>query len=75
MHPSPIQWSALPMATKVGVDMMVQSKSGTGKTLVFVVTALNMVNTDLQAIQVPSDNSALAWIENTILTLRCLILG
>ena len=62
------------MATKVGVDMMVQSKSGTGKTLVFVVTALNMVNTDLQAIQVPSDNSALAWIENTILTLRCLIL-
>ena len=62
------------MATKVGVDMMVQSKSGTGKTLVFVVTALNMVNTDLQAIQVPSDNSALAWIENTIPTLRCLIL-
>ena len=51
VHPSPIQWSALPLATKVGLDLVVQSKSGTGKTLVYVVTALNMINTDNNAVQ------------------------
>lgn len=49
--PSPVQWSALPMAN-LGVDLVVQAKSGTGKTLVFVVAALNMVNVELHAVQV-----------------------
>ncbi len=31
---------------------MVQAKSGTGKTLVFVVSALNMVNLDVHNVQV-----------------------
>ena len=31
LKPSPVQWSALPMAS-LGVDLVVQAKSGTGKT-------------------------------------------
>ena len=50
LRPSPVQWSALPLA-KIGVDLIVQSKSGTGKTLVYVVTALNMVDTSVSAVQ------------------------
>ena len=42
MHPSPIQLAALPNS-KIGLDMIVQSKSGTGKTCVYVVTALEMI--------------------------------
>ena len=50
LRPSPVQWSALPLA-KIGVDLIVQSKSGTGKTLVYVVTALNMIDTSVNAVQ------------------------
>ena len=50
LRPSPVQWSALPLA-KIGVDLIVQSKSGTGKTLVYVVTALNMIDTSVSAVQ------------------------
>ena len=42
VHPSPIQLAALPNS-KIGLDMIVQSKSGTGKTCVYVVTALEMI--------------------------------
>ena len=42
MLPSPIQLAAIPQA-KIGLDMIVQSKSGTGKTCVYVVTALEMI--------------------------------
>ena len=51
LKPSPVQWSALPMAS-LGVDLVVQAKSGTGKTLVFVVSALRMVKIDVSAVQV-----------------------
>lgn len=50
LRPSPIQWAALPLS-KIGLDLIVQSKSGTGKTLVYVVTALNMIDTSVNAIQ------------------------
>ena len=46
-----MQWSALPLAN-IGVDLVVQAKSGTGKTLVFVISALNMVNLEIPTIQV-----------------------
>ena len=50
LRPSPVQWAALPLA-KIGVDLIVQSKSGTGKTLVYVVTALNMIDTSVSTVQ------------------------
>lgn len=37
--PSPVQFHSLPRS-KLGLDLVVQAKAGTGKTLVFVVTAL-----------------------------------
>ena len=51
VRPSPVQLQAIPEA-KVGFDCIVQSKSGTGKTCVYVVTALEMVKPDLSALQV-----------------------
>jgi superfamily II DNA/RNA helicase len=38
-QPSPVQLAAIPLA-RLGVDLIAQAKSGTGKTLVFVVAAL-----------------------------------
>jgi superfamily II DNA/RNA helicase len=51
VHPSPIQLAALPNS-KIGLDMIVQSKSGTGKTCVYVVTALEMIRAELPGLQV-----------------------
>lgn len=45
IKPSPIQLQALPLAL-VGVDLLIQAKSGTGKTLVFSITALEFIQTD-----------------------------
>jgi len=45
VKPSPIQLQALPLAL-VGVDLLIQAKSGTGKTLVFGITALESIQTD-----------------------------
>ncbi len=47
MRPSPVQAQAVPGAV-MGVDMMVQAKSGTGKTLVFVVAALAGIDKELR---------------------------
>ena len=41
-RPSPIQSRAIPLG-RFGVDVIAQAKSGTGKTLVFVVLALELV--------------------------------
>ena len=43
--PSPIQLQALPLAL-IGLDLLIQAKSGTGKTLVFGITALESIQTD-----------------------------
>lgn len=50
-HPSPVQARALPIV-RLGVDVLVQAKSGTGKTLVFAVAALQAVQPDIRAPQV-----------------------
>lgn len=42
--PSPIQLQALPLAL-IGLDLLIQAKSGTGKTLVFGITALESIQT------------------------------
>lgn len=41
-RPSPIQLQSLPLAL-IGVDLLIQAKSGTGKTLVFTITALEFL--------------------------------
>lgn len=45
VSPSPIQTTCIPLA-RLGIDLIAQSKSGTGKTIVFVVTALEMIVQD-----------------------------
>lgn len=49
--PSPIQLQAIPLG-RCGVDVIAQSKSGTGKTCVFVVIALEMIYLEPSATQV-----------------------
>lgn len=50
VKPSPIQLAAIPNG-KIGLDMIVQSKSGTGKTCVYVVIALEMIKSELPGLQ------------------------
>lgn len=51
IRPSPIQLRAIPLGL-CGFDMVVQAKSGTGKTCVFSVLTLQAVNTSRNAVQV-----------------------
>ena len=51
VNPSPVQWKSLPLAN-LGLDLVIQAKSGTGKTLVFVISALKMIKLDLGCVQV-----------------------
>src|ERR1700742_3414873 len=50
-RPSPIQLQAIPLG-RCGLDLIAQSKSGTGKTCVFVVVALEMLRQDSCVTQV-----------------------
>lgn len=50
-HPSPIQARAIPLC-RFGIDLIAQAKSGTGKTLVFALTALELVQPGQPAPQV-----------------------
>ncbi|MFH4981284.1 hypothetical protein AB6A40_007993 [Gnathostoma spinigerum] len=49
--PSPVQREAIPVGL-LGFDMLVQAKSGTGKTLVFALLALERLNLQLRSPQV-----------------------
>ncbi|KAK6634248.1 hypothetical protein RUM44_004859 [Polyplax serrata] len=49
--PSPIQRKAIPLG-RCGFDLFVQAKSGTGKTCVFTVVALEMLKPELDRLQV-----------------------
>lgn len=40
MTPSPIQLASLPTTCDLGLDCLIQAKSGTGKTLAYVLPAL-----------------------------------
>ncbi|XP_065674439.1 probable ATP-dependent RNA helicase DDX20 isoform X3 [Hydra vulgaris] len=50
-RPSPIQLQSIPLA-KCGADLVCQAKSGTGKTCVFAVAALESINLSLSKLQV-----------------------
>lgn len=50
-RPSPIQLKAIPLG-RCGLDLIVQAKSGTGKTCVFSVIALESLQLDTSALQV-----------------------
>lgn len=50
--PSPIQAAAIPFG-RIGVDLIAQSKSGTGKTLVFVISLLEMIVPSLDELHCP----------------------
>lgn len=50
-RPSPVQEAALPLA-RLGTDLIVQAKAGTGKTLVFAVAAVERVDLSNAAPQV-----------------------
>merc|ERR1719242_1524637 len=47
-HPSEVQQNAIPFAM-VGQDMIVQAKSGMGKTAVFVIATLQQIEADADA--------------------------
>ncbi|GJQ67896.1 putative ATP-dependent RNA helicase [Trypoxylus dichotomus] len=49
--PSPIQLKAIPIG-KCGFDLIIKSKSGTGKTAVFSIITLELVNVAKNAVQV-----------------------
>ncbi|KAK4318467.1 hypothetical protein Pmani_010525 [Petrolisthes manimaculis] len=51
LRPSPIQLAAIPLG-RCGLDLVVQAKSGTGKTCVFVVAALEMISVTASTTQV-----------------------
>lgn len=51
IRPSPIQLQAIPLG-RCGLDLIVQSKSGTGKTCVFAIIAFEMLKTASRATQV-----------------------
>ena len=46
-RPSPVQLLAIPPA-RIGSDLIIQAKSGTGKTCVFAVTAVDLVMSQLK---------------------------
>ncbi|CDH54379.1 probable atp-dependent rna helicase ddx20 [Lichtheimia corymbifera JMRC:FSU:9682] len=50
-RPSPIQLQAIPLG-RLGIDLIAQAKSGTGKTVVFSVIALESIRTDVNKPQV-----------------------
>lgn len=49
-RPSPIQLKAIPLG-RVGFDLIMRAKSGTGKTLVFCVISLETIDTEISAVQ------------------------
>jgi ATP-dependent RNA helicase DDX20 len=50
-RPSPVQKAAIPVG-RVGTDLIVQAKSGTGKTAVFATILLDRVDLELNTPQV-----------------------
>ncbi|CAL8109142.1 unnamed protein product [Calicophoron daubneyi] len=50
MRPSPVQIKAIPLG-RLGLDLIVQAKSGTGKTLVFVVVILEVIDVQRSVLQ------------------------
>lgn len=59
-EPSPVQQRAIPLA-RLGADLVVQAKSGTGKTVVFAIAALETVNLEITTPQVSFDARCLGY--------------
>jgi len=72
-RPSPIQLKAIPIG-RCGLDLIVQAKSGTGKTAVFTVIALEGLDLESSAIQVlvltPTREIALQ-IQSVVTSIGC----
>lgn len=71
VKPSPIQVQAIPLGL-CGFDLVVQAKSGTGKTCVFAVLGLEAVNVGINAVQVLILAPTREIAVQTCDTLRCL---
>ena len=70
-RPSPVQLQAIPLG-RFGVDVIAQAKSGTGKTVVFSVIALDSVvlsNTNTQVLVVAPTREVANQIEGVIQTI------
>lgn len=68
IHPSPIQARAIPLG-KLGLDLLVQAKSGTGKTLVFAVLIAETHNPDItfpQSLTIVPTREIAVQIENVM---------
>ncbi|XP_034196215.2 uncharacterized protein LOC117611893 isoform X1 [Osmia lignaria lignaria] len=50
LKPSPIQLKAIPLG-RCGFDLIMRAKSGTGKTLVFSIIALEMLDVEVSSVQ------------------------
>jgi ATP-dependent RNA helicase DDX20 len=57
-RPSPVQKAAIPIG-RIGSDVIVQAKSGTGKTAVFATILLERVSLDISTPQVISQTTTL----------------
>ncbi|EFA00789.1 probable ATP-dependent RNA helicase DDX20 [Tribolium castaneum] len=75
--PSPIQFKAIPLG-RCGFDLIVKSKSGTGKTLVFSTIALETVNTakdHLQVLILVPTREIAVQIEDVLRSVGCHVNG
>ena len=63
-RPSPVQEAALPLA-RLGADLIVQAKAGTGKTLVFAVAAVERVDTACALPQVSVHSGAAPGVSHS----------
>ncbi|XP_044270826.1 probable ATP-dependent RNA helicase DDX20 [Tribolium madens] len=75
--PSPIQFKAIPLG-RCGFDLIVKSKSGTGKTLVFSIIALETVNPakdHLQVLILVPTREIAVQIEDVLRNVGCHING
>eukprot|EP00971_Amphidinium_carterae_P151495 3003591-Amphidinium_carterae.1 len=86
-HPSPVQLKTIPLAL-AGDDVIVQAKSGTGKTIAFCSVMLHVINTSVKATQglvltptreiaqqVADELRRLAWYVTPRLSVACFIGG
>ncbi|XP_011505823.1 PREDICTED: probable ATP-dependent RNA helicase ddx10 [Ceratosolen solmsi marchali] len=75
--PSPIQFKSIPLG-RCGFDLIIRAKSGTGKTAVFGVIALDMIDIEINCIQVlilaPTREVAIQ-IKEVLTALGCKIKG
>lgn len=70
-RPSPVQTAAIPLG-RLGADLIVQAKAGTGKTLVFGIICLDKLQAEVAAPQVMNKSAVLFDISASMLQ-ACII--